>query len=227
MARLANYEDGRGCLRCGIAFEICRHLVISEQWLATGTGDKNAYRGVLDEFPENLMNKSFLDLYENEVEPLYERAGYPDSFVPMLRYDGKHPADTWKIACVKLIENEARSIKDEESLSWYWMDVAKFAGEKSFYYSKSPRDRLTKLNKKLSVSKAGKTEPFSYEKFYDDLALIGLEWPDIESIAKYELPITKEPIPVETIIKVVVNYIEEYGTNSALKLYQKIHCKDE
>ncbi len=180
-ARLANYEDGRGCLRCGIAFNICRNLVISEKWMATGNSEKNCYRGVADEFPEEFLNKSFLDLYELEIDPVYERAGYHDAFIPLLRYDDLHP-DTWRIACFKMLKAYARQINDQEYLSWYWADIMEDIIRTGLKYSRPPRERRVELNKKITLLKDGREMPFSYERFFDDLTLVGSHWKQIESI---------------------------------------------
>ncbi len=222
--RLAGYEKGRGCLRCGIAFDICRNLVISEKWLATGESERNCYRGVRDEFPEEFLNKSFLALYELEIDPVYERAGYHDAFIPLLRYDDLHP-DTWRIACFKMLKAFARQINDEEYLSWYWTDIMEDIIKTGLKYSSPPRERRVELNKKVTLLKDGREMPFSYERFFDDLTLVGSHWKQIESIVD-QLEAHGNPIPIEELKKVVLLDLKEFGPKSASTLYRKIHCEN-
>lgn len=228
MARLANYEDGRGCLRCGIAFDICRNLVISEKWLATGTGKKNCYRDVASFFPNELLPKSFIALYESEIEGIYNEHEYGlDSFVPLLKYDDLHP-DTWRIACFKILQDFSQPITDNRSLTEYWRNVAEYAGRFGEKYATTPRERLTDLDSELSVIKDGQQEPFSYVKFFDDLALIGLEWSDIESIAQGLLAVarttTTTPFLIEELKERVLDQLQESGLDNAATLYKKIYC---
>lgn len=222
-ARLANYEDGRGCLRCGIAFDICRSLVISEKWLATGEGEKNRYLDVVSYFPKERLKQPFLDLYESDIAPVYEKITPAfGSFVSLLRYEDLHP-DTWRIACFKMLNDFSRDIEDPKSLSCYWMKAAQAAAELSFYYSKAPRERLRDLACKVRVVKNGKEEPFSYERFFDDLALVGLDWSFIEQTAE-ELKGLERPVPIEELKERVLWALKEFGPERAEELYRKIYC---
>lgn len=230
--RLAGYEKGRGCLRCGIAFDICRNLVISEEWLATGKDDKNGYLDIAARFPKKFLNKSFLDLYQSHIAPICDGILYLDGFMSLFRYGDLHP-DTWRIACFKEIKKLADNIKDQKSRSYYWREVAAQAGGVWMKYREPPEERLSELDKQMSVAKNGQEVDFSYRKLFADLSLIGLDWDDIESIANSLKPTRtmdvqsiKERISIEQIKEGVLHYLDMCDLSNAEELYRKIHCKN-
>lgn len=227
--RLAGYEKGRGCLRCGIVFEICRSLVLNEAWLATGEDDKDCYLDIGAYFPSKLSNKPFLELYKSHIEPIYNKITHNDPFYNLLRYDDIHP-DTLRIACFKILKQNARHVHDDESLSHYWREIGDCSFEKCLRYSKAPRTRLAELNTKISIARNGEEVPFSYEKFFDDLSLIGLKSHEIENLAENLIrppEIKKHVLPAEKIQEEVLRYLEVCELSNALVLYRKIHCKDQ
>lgn len=227
--RLASYEDGRGCLRCGIALDICRNLIISERWLATGEGNKDLYLDIALRFPDSFMSKPFIDLYPNEIDALYrQKEDRAPGRIHFYWGRNDHP-ETLKLACFKYLSIHSARINDDLSWTTYWEKVARFAQEEAKKLSIPPRERLQGASEGILICKAGETIPFSYERFYDDLTLIGVEWIDIESIAN-EIFLsffkTNRGIPVEELKLLVydlLKHIDVLRDKNYSDLYKKIY----
>jgi len=232
-ARLANYEDGRGCLRCKIAFDLCRSLVLSERWLATGEGNKDLYLNVALCFPAELMGSPFLEMYDSHIKGIYEQK--MENTKGELHFgwrNADHP-ETLKLACFKYAGIHSKGITDTLSLMFYWADLARQAIALGDKYSIPPRERKNMMNDKITLLKNGKVIPFSYEQFFDDLALTGLAWLDIESIADEitdRFNTDKKPIPIDQLKNLIYSHLQNIDQSdgaSISKLYWKIYLKEK
>jgi len=72
--RLASYEECRAPLRYDIGLRICRHYIVSEKWLATGSGDVRLMmdltsEGVTHQIPADY---SFGKAFDEFLAPRYE-----------------------------------------------------------------------------------------------------------------------------------------------------------
>jgi transcriptional regulator with XRE-family HTH domain len=231
--RLAGYEKGRGCLRCGIALELCRNLVISEKWLATGKGRQDLYQNVASLFPDELKNRSFLELYGSVVVEIYERKKKTTKGTIHFQWKASDNPETLKIACFKHASFYSKTINDPVSLVLYWSDLARCAEEKGKMFSVPPRERMSHLNDRRILYKNGTIVPFSYERFFDDLKLIGLSWFNIQELAEEVTSAygrEDPPIPISKIKETVYQHLQGIdlsdGTNYSA-LYEKLHMKDE
>jgi len=231
-SRLASYEEGRGCLRCGIAFDICRNLVLSEQWLATGEGNKDLYLDVALCFPAELLGKPFLEMYDSHIKSIYQQKTKITKGKIHFLWSMKDHPETLKLAFYKLANLCSNGITDALSLVFYWGDLASHANFLGDKYSAQPRLRHVALNKSVSLLKNGEIVPFSYERFYDDLALLGLTWVDIEPIADMiadHFATKKAPIPTDQLKALIFSRLKSIdpsdGSNTS-KLYEKIYLKE-
>ncbi len=225
--RLAGYEKGRGRFRCGIAFALCRNLLLSERWLATGGGAKNQFRDVESYFPSDSLRESFLECYEPVIKKIYEdELDGVDSLVALIRYNDVHPAAYRQLCFIEASEH-ARVATDEYSECSFWMDLMEQAFNLGKKYSTSPRLRLVELDKTITILKDGNIVPFSYEKFFDDLALLGLDWIEIEIIARSVADHGKQ-IPVEELKGIVYSELLELTRDvNWADLYKKIYLWDK
>lgn len=93
-ARLASYEDGRVAIRYDLALRICHQFIISEKWLAAGTGDQGAFMDlatdpVVTRVPPDMP---FGEAYDQHLGSAYEylfkeRKGV----IPINVLGGEHP----------------------------------------------------------------------------------------------------------------------------------------
>jgi len=233
--RLASYEDGRGCLRCGIAFNICRNLVLSEQWLATGDGDKDLYLDVSLLFPEEFLDKPFLELYAEKIDSIYKvKAEKTNEQIHFLWSISDHP-ETLELATLKHQRKFASRITDPLSLVYFWMKIAGYAKDLSDDYSLPPRHRNDYLNDRRIELEDGSIIPFSYERFFDDLKLIGLMWVDIEGIATevtFDHGPNSPPIPIAMLKRTVFLSLQGIDRDSShettyAELYKKLHMRED
>lgn len=232
-SRLASYEEGHGCLRCGIAFNICRNLIISEKWLATGQGEKDLYMNISSLFPEELKGKPLIDLYASDIALLYEEEKTARNGEIAFGWRlGDNPA-THKLACFKLAALYSRHITDDRSLMLFWSQLADSARVLGETYSVPPRERLAYLNTQLTVLKNGEEAPFSYGLLFDDLSVIGVHWTEIEALANaisLELGSAEGLLDVEDLKKHIYTHLKkierDIGGNYS-KLYKKIYLSEK
>ncbi len=230
--RLASYEEGRGSLRCGIAFDICRNLIISEKWLATGEGNKDLYLDVSRIFPDTLKDKPFIEQYSSRIEKLYKaKEGFTNGKIHFIWSVTDHP-ETLELACFKHQKIFSDGITDKLSQVYYWMKLADYARSLSEDYSLPPRERMNNLNDRRILCDDGTIVPFSYKRFYDDLKLIGLSWVDIQGLAEEVTSAygREEFIPILDMKKMILSHLQGIdlsdGTNYST-LYEKLHMQDE
>jgi len=227
--RLASYEDGRGCLRCGIALDICRNLVISEWWLATGEGDKDLYLEVERCLPDETRNKPFFDIFSSDIEKIYRDTKKSTRGWLFMRFNRNDHPETIKLAATKALAIYSKTIDDDYSWLLYWNDLLKAGRVSSSKYSTPPRERRIALNSTLSISKNGSIEPFQYEQLFDDLSLIGIPWEHIETVADEiieKFGQSDSPVSIRELKETIYTHLKEHDQNfdkNFSPIYKKIY----
>ena len=199
-SRLASYEDARGCLRCGIALDICHNLMVSERWLATGKGNKSLYRDVRRSVPEDLLHKPFLEIYLSHIETIYHKMEQNSEGNPPFIWNADDHPETIKLAFFKRASFLSQSIDDKWDYVRYWAHLDEAAEIFSGRFTAPQEERLTSLNDELAVRKNGDVVPFSYKRFFRDLKPLGLLAMYTEEIAeniREQFIKDENPIPIE------------------------------
>ena len=72
--RLASYEEGRVAIRYDLALRLCRQFIVSEKWLATGSGDMRQVMSLLfDEAVRRIpLDCPFSKAYDEFLGPRFE-----------------------------------------------------------------------------------------------------------------------------------------------------------
>ncbi len=231
-SRLAHYEEGRGCLRCGIALKICQHLIISEKWLATGEGEKDQCAGVGSLLPEKHESKSFAENYHAIIEPIYvEIMGKTEGDIRFLPLTDIQP-ESFRLALIKISDFYADKIQDEYTLKQYLWEIVDYVNSKGSHYAKPPSDRYFYEAACIRVKRDdGSLVPFSYKRFYDDLDVIGVGWNRIESLFNELRFKHGDILEIGLLRRYVHSRLEDADKESMNKtkfarLYKKLHMRE-
>lgn len=73
--RLASYEEQRVAIRFDVGIKLCRHLIVSEHWLATGSGEQRQHLGLgIEMVPRSVsMNALYSEVFDGHLAPFYQR----------------------------------------------------------------------------------------------------------------------------------------------------------